>query len=87
MLSAEDSGWYKPDRRIYLEASRRLGTSPERTLFVAGSVYDADGAAMAGLRTMLVERRGDQPRPAAPNVPVVASLADITDLFDFGSHL
>ena len=87
VLSAEDAGWYKPDRRTYLEACRRLGTSPQRTLFVAGSVYDADGAAMAGLRTVLVERRGDQPRPAAPNVQVVASLGDITDLFESGSHL
>ena len=28
VLSAEDAGWYKPDRRTYLEACRRLGTSP-----------------------------------------------------------
>jgi HAD superfamily hydrolase (TIGR01493 family) len=87
VLSAEDAGWYKPDRRIYLEACRRLGTRPERTLFVAGSVYDADGAATAGLRAVLAERRPDQPRPAAPNVLIVSSLADITNLFESGSSL
>jgi 2-haloalkanoic acid dehalogenase type II len=87
VLSAEDAGWYKPDRRIYLEACRRLGTRPERTLFVAGSGYDADGAATAGLRTALVERRRDQPRPSALNVLVVASLGDITDLFESGRSL
>ena len=87
VLSAEDAGWYKPDPKIYLEACRRLDTRPERTLFVAGSVYDADGAAPAGLRTVLVERRRDRPRPAAPDVLVVASLGDITDLFESGSSL
>jgi len=87
VLSAEDAGWYKPDRRIYLEACRRLGTLPERTLFVAGSAYDAEGAARAGLRTVLVERRRDQPRPAARDVLVVASLGDITDLFESGPSL
>jgi 2-haloacid dehalogenase len=87
VLSAEDAGWYKPDRRIYLEACRRLGTTPERTLFVAGSLYDAEGAAVAGLRTVLVKRRQDQPRPAAPEVSVVDSLRDITNLFESGGFL
>jgi 2-haloacid dehalogenase len=86
VLSAEDAGWYKPDRRIYLEACRRLGTRPERTLFVAGSAYDADGAATAGHKAVLVERRRDQPRPA-PGVMVVPSLRAITDLFESGGSL
>jgi 2-haloacid dehalogenase len=64
-LSAEEAGSYKPDARIYLEACRRLDSRPERTLFVAGSVYDSEGAQRAGLRAHLVARRPDQPAPSA----------------------
>jgi 2-haloacid dehalogenase len=59
VLSAEEAGWYKPDARIYHEACRRLGSRPESTLFVAGSAYDAEGAATAGLQAVLVMRRAD----------------------------
>jgi FMN phosphatase YigB (HAD superfamily) len=50
---------YKPDPRIYREACARLASPPTRTLFVAGSPYDADGAAAAGLQAVLVARRGE----------------------------
>ena len=83
VLSAEEAGWYKPDRRIYLEACRRLGALPGRTLFVAGSVHDANGAATAGLQSILVRRRRDQPSPI-PDVTVVGSLEDVANLFDSG---
>lgn len=60
VLSAQEAGWYKPDPRSYLEACRRLGVPPERTLFVAGAAYDAEGAQRAGLHATLVRRRSDQ---------------------------
>jgi 2-haloalkanoic acid dehalogenase type II len=72
-LAAEDAGWYKPDARIYREACRRLGSEPHRTLFVAGSPYDADGAHRAGLRAWFVARRSDQ-RPADTSIPLLRSL-------------
>jgi 2-haloacid dehalogenase len=72
VLSAEEAGCYKPDARIYLEACRRLGTQAHETLFVAGSPYDATGAARARLRGVLVVRRNDQLRPD-PSIPVAAS--------------
>ena len=83
VLSAQQAGWYKPDRRIYLAATRRLGSEPGRTLFVAGSVQDADGARAAGLRSVLVRRRADQPPPAA-GVSVVESLEEVVDAVEFG---
>jgi 2-haloacid dehalogenase len=83
VLSAEEAGWYKPDRRIYLEGCRRLGALPERTLYVAGSVHDGDGAAKAGLQAALVRRRDDQPMPS-PDVMVLNSLEDVAGLFDSG---
>jgi 2-haloalkanoic acid dehalogenase type II len=73
VLSAEEAGWYKPDARIYQAAWRKLGSPPDRTLFVAGAAYDAEGAANAGLRVAYVARRSDQRRPRGP-MPVVKSL-------------
>lgn len=75
-LSAEEAGWYKPDARIYREACRKLGSPPERTLFVAGSVYDSEGARRAGLRASLIVRRTDQRLPDA-RIPAVTSLEEI----------
>jgi 2-haloalkanoic acid dehalogenase type II len=76
VLSAEEAGWYKPNPQIYQEGCRRLGSSPESTLFVAGSPYDADGAAAAGLQAALVARR---PCDRAPEraIRVAGSLHDI----------
>jgi 2-haloacid dehalogenase len=76
VLSAEEAGWYKPMRQIYGEACRRIGSRPESTLFVAGSAYDADGAAAAGLQAVLVARRPDD-RERAGRTSVVASVDDV----------
>jgi HAD superfamily hydrolase (TIGR01493 family) len=75
-LSAEEAGWYKPDARIYREACRRLGSEPPRTVFVAGSRYDGEGARRAGLRSMLILRRTDQGFPG-PEIQVATSLQDV----------
>jgi 2-haloacid dehalogenase len=80
VLSAEEAGWYKPDARIYREACARLASSPKRTLFVAGSPYDADGAAAAGLDAVLVPRR-PRDRPRRGDVSVAASLDEFVNRF------
>lgn len=61
VLTAEEAGWYKPRPEVYLLACERIGSRPERTLFVAGAAYDAVGALAAGLHAFLVLRR---PPPA-----------------------
>lgn len=75
-LSAEEAGRYKPAAETYLEACRRLGSPPERTLFVAGAPYDADGARRAGLQARLVVRRQDQ-AIVDPSIPTATSLQPI----------
>jgi 2-haloacid dehalogenase len=75
-LSAEEAGWFKPDARIYLLACRHLGSPPERTVHVAGSGYDAEGAQRAGVRAALVVRRADQPLPGA-GILVATSLEEV----------
>ena len=76
VLSAERSGWFKPAPEAYQEACRLLGTAPNRTLFVAGSPYDAEGARRAGLGSILVRRRSDH-RPINASTSVVESLAEL----------
>ena len=80
-LSAEEAGWYKPDARIYHEACRRMGTAPERVVFVAGSAYDADGARAVGMPTWFITRRSDR-RPSDTSIRVTGSLADVAAAMD-----
>jgi 2-haloacid dehalogenase len=75
-LAAEEVGWYKPDARVYRLACDRLGVPPEKTLFVAGSVYDGEGAYRAGLRASLIARRRDQRPPDGP-IPILTSVDDV----------
>jgi 2-haloacid dehalogenase len=76
VVSAEEAGCYKPDARIYRYACRQLGATVERTVFVAGSPYDAEGARNAGLRPWLVARRADLAAPD-PAIPVARSLVEV----------
>lgn len=73
-LSAEEAGWYKPRPEIYLLACERIGAAAAEVAFVAGAPYDADGAAAAGLRSVLVLRRPSAPVPGG--IAVVPSMED-----------
>lgn len=75
-LSAQEAGWFKPDARVYRQACLRLGTTPERTMFVAGSRYDADGAHAAGLRALYVARRRNG-QPADRSISTISSLESV----------
>lgn len=58
VVSAERAGWYKPRPRTYAMMISELGLPPERVLFVAGSPYDVDGAARAGMPVFWHNRIG-----------------------------
>ena len=47
-------GVRKPDKRIYLEALKCLGSAADETVFVADEISDLEGAREIGLKTMLV---------------------------------
>jgi 2-haloalkanoic acid dehalogenase type II len=47
--TAESVGFYKPRPEVYRAVLRKLGTRPERTLFVAGSASDVPGARSVGM--------------------------------------
>jgi 2-haloacid dehalogenase len=49
VVIAERAGAYKPDPRPYRLALGELGVEPMRALFVAGSMFDVNGAGRLGM--------------------------------------
>jgi putative hydrolase of the HAD superfamily len=72
-------GVSKPARGIFDEAVRRAGVAHAEVLHVGDSLTDDyHGARDAGLRALLVDRRGRRP----PAVESIASLADLPGRLD-----
>jgi 2-haloalkanoic acid dehalogenase type II len=65
--TAESVGFYKPRPEVYRAVLQRLGTAPEKTLFVAGSASDVPGAKGVGMPVYWHNRAGlparDDARP------------------------
>jgi 2-haloacid dehalogenase len=57
VLSAQDSGAYKPDPRPYRMALEQTGVNGSEVCFVSTHWWDVAGAKRAGLRTAWVARR------------------------------
>lgn len=81
LITAERAGFYKPHPRPYRLALDPLGTTPEATLFVAGSAYDLVGAGGLGMPVFWHDRIGMTPPPEA-SAPVAraVSLEPLLDL-------
>lgn len=60
LISAEDFGVYKPDPGVYLGAAERLGVRPGEVAMVAAHLNDLEAARKLGLRTIYVERKGEE---------------------------
>jgi 2-haloalkanoic acid dehalogenase type II len=61
VITAEDSGFYKPRPETYEVVLAALGTAPQRTLFVAGSASDVPGAQAVGMPAFWHNRIGLPP--------------------------
>ena len=57
VLSAQESGAYKPDTRPYRMAIERTATAPREICFVSTHWWDVAGAQRAGMQTAWVARR------------------------------
>ncbi len=66
VVSAERAGYYKPVETPYRLALSELGVPATRTLFVAGSAYDLDGAARVGMPVFWHNRVGLVRPPEIP---------------------
>jgi putative hydrolase of the HAD superfamily len=58
-LSSAEAGWKKPSPRIFHMALERAGVAPSRVVHI-GDTYQTDilGAAKAGIRGIMLDRRG-----------------------------
>lgn len=65
VVTAETAGFYKPRAEPYRAVLTALGTSPERTLFVAGSASDVPGAKQVGMPVYWHNRIGLPARDGA----------------------
>ena len=79
--TAESVGFYKPRPEVYRAVLRKLGTSPEHTLFVAGSASDVPGAKAVGMPVYWHNRVGLPPRDDARPDFLEKSLAPLSGLF------
>jgi HAD superfamily hydrolase (TIGR01549 family) len=78
ILCSAELGVAKPDRRIFEEACRRLGTPRHRTLHVGDTVIDdVDGASEAGLKAILLRRESTD---SIGSEGAIASLAAIPSM-------
>jgi 2-haloacid dehalogenase len=62
VITAESAGYYKPRPEPYRAVLEGLGTTAERTLFVAGSASDVPGARGIGMPVFWHNRIGLPPR-------------------------
>ena len=58
VVTAEESGYYKPYRKPYEDVLAKLGVRAEEALFVAGSASDVPGASGVGMRVVWHNRVG-----------------------------
>ena len=78
--TAESVGFYKPRPEVYRAVLQKLGTAPERTLFVAGSASDVPGAKAVGMPVYWHNRVGLPPRDDAQPDYLEATLEPLAKL-------
>ena len=61
VVTAEEAGFYKPRPEVYRAVLARIGTTADRTLFVAGSASDVPGARGVGMPVYWHNRMGLAP--------------------------
>lgn len=60
LVSAEDFREYKPSPKVYLGACERLNLPPRQVAMVAAHLGDLEAARSCGMRTIYVERPGEE---------------------------
>ena len=80
-ICAEEVRAYKPDRRMWDAASRKLGKPFDRSWWHVSAYadYDLATARELGLTCVFVQRPHSRPGPADITVPDLAALADLVE--------
>ncbi|WNB84670.1 HAD family hydrolase [Cellulomonas sp. ATA003] len=89
LVGVDTLGFGKPDPRVFVEACRRLGTDPARTVYVGDELdVDAVAARRAGLTGVWLDRPGPRRVPvseaevAAAGVVVIRGLDELPGVLD-----
>ena len=79
LLSVEEVQVFKPDKRVYALAEKRMGCAREELLFVSSNAWDASGAAHFGFPVCWINRRqgvfdelGVRPTQTLPDLEAMA---------------
>lgn len=65
VVTAEESGFYKPVKEAYMAILDKMGVTAEEALFVAGSAGDVQGATNAGMKVVWNNHVGLKPKGEA----------------------
>jgi len=77
-------GVRKPDKRIYLEALRRINLEPSECVFVSDEISDLEGAREVGLKTLLVRQESHTTHEAKdPNFKPDFQCNDLSEITRF----
>ncbi|MFM7612588.1 MAG: haloacid dehalogenase type II [Alphaproteobacteria bacterium] len=81
VISVDEVGSFKPDRRVYQRAVDRLGVPAEAIAFQSSNAWDAHAASAFGMRVVWCNRYG-QRRERLPGAPdhEIRSLAELPAL-------
>lgn len=81
VISIEDVGVFKPDRRVYALAVDRLGVPAEEMAFVSSNAWDAQGALAFGMKVFWVNRaRQPEEYGLGTGATVIADLSALPTL-------
>lgn len=82
VLSVEEVGVFKPDRRVYGLVRRQFGCTADEVVFVSGNAWDAQAALAFGMRVVRVNRTGapDEYGLAAAGVPELRELSGLPEM-------
>lgn len=72
LLSVEEIGLFKPHRRVYSWASRKMGVTPEESMMITAHGWDVTGAKWAGWQVAFISRPGHQLYPLAQDPEIIA---------------
>ncbi|NIO11833.1 MAG: HAD-IA family hydrolase [Deltaproteobacteria bacterium] len=75
MLAAGETGWWKPDPRVFRHAAARLDVAPEASVYVGDNYFaDVVGAGEAGMQPVLLDPAGLFPEAACPVISSIGQL-------------
>lgn len=80
IVSVEEAGWFKPDRRAYDGVASRLDAFANELTMVAAHDWDVAGAMATGMGGIFLERVPDTWHLPVPRPTTVTSMLDLVDV-------